>query len=807
MTEHKRLVDNIQSRLAFYVSNLKISTDRDYFDEHKEAEYFFCKPLSLLFDANVTNINSERRNFPGIDLADRNKRISFQITSTNTKQKVQHTLNEFLDNDLDKDFDRVIVLIVGDKTPPPCANLTFKRPFDFDVKRDVWNISRLIQEFEALPADDRHKLRGFSDYLDAELPNYIVPPRTLVLPLVSALQATGFVGREAELAEIAERFEQGDKLVVLTGLGGMGKTELAVKFGRDYAGAVYFARFDTSFTKTLANMAVGIRPALSDEELRQSEGTLCAIVLELLSKADTNDLLIIDNADSDTGSLADLQKDAGYKALTRLPLKILLTTRSDWDEGIPVERIADEHLRKILTRYGATLTDEEMDAIIKTVNGHTLTIDLIARTLNGKGLKKVTAEMMIKALKDNTLPSEKYRKIATHYNQSTEQAQIYQHLSTVFNVSEISNGDKELLRCATLFPENGISGDLMAGIMSEDGITQLESLMERGWLEMKDDLLTIHPVIRLVCRTELEPTDENCKDFLNALWWQLDIREYNRVKFAQLAEVFALAADQLKDPEAEWINHSGRLRLDLAQYEAARALYEKHLPTLEKHLKAPSQLATVYNNLGSIYDALSKHSKALEFKLNALEICKKVLPPEHPRLAASYNNVGSTYGNLGNHSRALEFQLKALEICKKVLPPEHPHLAASYSNVGSTYGNLGDHSKALEFQLNALEICKKVLPPEHPYLATSYNNVGTTYAYMADFPKAVEYVKKALEIREKVLPSEHPHIEETRQSLMNIRFAAMLQESGVSQDDFIQADDAKREKILQEIATSLRSSQ
>ena len=583
-------------------------------------------------------------------------------------------------------------------------------------------------------------------------------PPCLKLPLVSALPASKFVGRSDELKEIAERFAQGDKLVVLTGLGGMGKTELAVKFGREHEGTVYFARFDGSFTKTLANMAVGIRPALSDEELRQPEGTLCAIVLELLSKTDENDLLIIDNADSDTGSLADLQKDAAYKALMRLPLIILLTTRSDWDEGIHVEKIDDEHLREILTRYGAKLTEEEIDAIIKIVNGHTLTIDLIARTLNGKGLKKVTAEMMIDSLKKNTLPSEKYRKIATHYNQSTEQAQIYQHLSTVFTVSELSDDDKDYLRWATLFPENGISGDLMAGIMNDDGIAQLESLMERGWLEMKEELLTIHPVIRLVCCTELTPTDENCGVFLNALWGQLSHKEYDRVKFAQLAEVFALAADHLEDKDAEWINASGCLRLHLAQYDTARDLYEKHRPSLEKRLKDTKQLATVYNNLGSIYGDLGDHSMALEFKLKALAICEKVLPPDHPNLAASYNNVGMTYGGLGDHSMALEFMLKDLAICEKVLPPDHPNLATSYNNVGSTYGQLGDHSKALEFTLKALEIREKVLPPEHPHLAASYNNVGSTYSQLGDHSKALEFKLKGLAICEKVLTPDHPDL-------------------------------------------------
>ena len=119
-----------------------------------------------------------------------------------------------------------------------------------------------------------------------QAPEPKLEPPCLKLPLVSALPASKFVGRVSELKEISDRFAQGDKLVVLTGLGGMGKTELAVKFGRDYAGTVYFARFDTSFTKTLANMALGIRPALSNEELGQPEDALCVLMLVLAIDAE-----------------------------------------------------------------------------------------------------------------------------------------------------------------------------------------------------------------------------------------------------------------------------------------------------------------------------------------------------------------------------------------------------------------------------------------------------------------------------------------------------------------------------------------
>ena len=592
------------------------------------------------------------------------------------------------------------------------------------------------------------------------------PIRHLWLPVFSAL-GNGFVGREKELADIHDRFARGDKMVVLTGLGGMGKTELAVKFGREYEGTVYFARFDTSFTRTLANMARGIRPALSDDELRQPEGALCAMVLELLSKADENDLLIIDNADSDTGSLADLQKDAGYKALMRLPLKVLLTTRSDWDEGIPVERIDDEHLREILTRYGAKLTEAEIDAIIKTVNGHTLTIDLIARTLADNWVP-VTTEEMLDAIENSILSEADFPEVEADYYQSSEQLHIYQRLRSVFQVATITETEKSILRCATLLPETGLDVKYFRTALTDEMRKAFPSLGKRSWLEMKDDRLTIHPVIRLVCRTELMPTDENCGDFLDALWGQYGEKEYDQVKFSQLAEVFALAAEYLEDLDAKWINRSARLLLDLDQHDTARDLYEKHLSALENRLKDTEHLATVYNNLGSIYGALGDHLKALEYTIKALSITEHVLPPEHPSLAVSYNNVGTTYGDLGDHSKALEFKLKALEIWEKVLPPDHPDLAASYNNVGMTYGGLGDHSKALEFKLKALEIQEKVLPPDHPHLAASYNNVGYTYGYLGDHSRALEYTLKALEILEKVFPMEHPDLAASYNNVGNI---------------------------------------
>ena len=798
------LIEKINNELGAFHASVQAAIRNNLPSYNVVAETVLAGLLNRIHGWNLVNANAITRNSAGVDLIDTTNRISVQVTSTNTLQKLDHTLEQFEGKKLDADYDRLIHLVISTDNPTATMKQRTRSKW-FSGSNDLWNIPELLAQIQTVNIG---KMEIIADYLNREVAAFgqYVTESHLYLPPLTAL-GDDFVGREVELQNIASQIFS-RKPVYLSGLGGMGKTELAVRFAREYSGGtVYFAHFSESFTKTITAMFSGVYPRLPNDQPQPSETERYNTVISLLEKCGEKDILIIDNMDANQSEWNDLMRDPAYKKLCSMKLRLLITTRFEHDRTIPINRMEDETLFEIFRQHDAELTEAEMKDLINEVNGHTMTIDLIARTLNGKGWRKVTAEMMLTALREHTLPTENYRKIATDYNQSEEQAQIYQHLSTVFDVTGMTKICESVMRYATLLPENGMFGELFGTSLKEEEQDALDSLLEHGWLEMKDDLLMIHPVVRLVCRTELTPTDENCGNFLNALWGQFDPKDYDRVKYAQLAEVFALAADHLEDKDAQWINNSGCLRLHLAQHDAARDLYEKHLPALEERLKNTEKLATVYNNLGSIYGNLDDHSTSLEFQLKALEIREKVLPPDHPHLAISYGNVGTTYVNLGNHQKALEYMLKALEIQEKVLPQDHPDLATSYGNVGTTYGILGDRNKALEFQLKDLAICEKVLSPDHPVLASSYNNVGTTYTYMEDFPKAVACVEKALEIREKILPPEHPHIESTKQSLMGIRFAAMLQETGISIDDFMQADDTTRENILQEIATSHGSSQ
>jgi len=75
-------------------------------------ENFFKTALNLLLDINLENMNVDRSNFPGLDLADAGKGWAFQITSQKTTAKVNETLTKITD-DQALTYPNIRVLVVG----------------------------------------------------------------------------------------------------------------------------------------------------------------------------------------------------------------------------------------------------------------------------------------------------------------------------------------------------------------------------------------------------------------------------------------------------------------------------------------------------------------------------------------------------------------------------------------------------------------------------------------------------------------------------------------------------------------------
>ena len=352
---------------------------------------------------------------------------------------------------------------------------------------------------------------------------------------LSTLAEGEFVGREAECRQIGTLLAGGQKPVILWGFGGMGKTELAIEYGRRYRQGdkckVFFVRFAGSFRDTLigpvADAFSGYSKLDPATQKPKPQDQVLQEVMKMLGEYSRDDLLIIDNVDHPDQGFDRLTAEASYKKLLGLPIRLLLTTRTEQEGQIQVDVLAKEELRIILRRF-YTASNEVLDSLIDAVNGHTLAVDLMARML--KADRRMTAEKLLGRLnRVGGLNEEKDVKIASRKDRTEtgvgEKERIYEHLRILFDCSGLHEMEHQLLRHAFLIPDTGMDSALFLDCEPEEAAGPLDKLIELGWLQEsrgENRVLTMHPLVREVVWGELKPDREKCKDFWDPLWEQYD---------------------------------------------------------------------------------------------------------------------------------------------------------------------------------------------------------------------------------------------------------------------------------------------
>lgn len=135
------------------------------FDINIIAEDFFPGLLNLIYDYELKNINAIAKNAPAIDLFDKKNKIAIQVTSDSDSGKIRHTIEEFIDNMLYNEYDRLIVLILT-KKKRYSTSFDTKGKFSFDYKKDIWDTEDLLKDIRSLDTD---RVKQISEYLSKEL--------------------------------------------------------------------------------------------------------------------------------------------------------------------------------------------------------------------------------------------------------------------------------------------------------------------------------------------------------------------------------------------------------------------------------------------------------------------------------------------------------------------------------------------------------------------------------------------------------------------------------------------------------------
>ncbi len=596
-------------------------------------------------------------------------------------------------------------------------------------------------------------------------------PRNYVFSVPFREKGDQVIGRKTSLQAVREQLTKGRRTAIgqtaaFQGLGGLGKTQLAVeyafRFKDTYPNGVIWLNADQDIDAQLTELAEKARwiaPA--------SEHKYKLEIARHRLRTYSDCLIIFDNVE-------DPQAIESYLPEPHADPHILVTSRRDQPDfnPVPLDPLNEAlSLELLLQEAGRKpVGDEEETAaheIAGALDGLPLALELAGAYLRHRPVSWQQYRDLLRHSPKAALPG-KLRSFTKH------ETDLY---STLRINEEIFKEDPKLKEILDLLTWSGTAPmgvSLMCTLLRVSNPLELTNAFGLGvalrLLQKTPDVdsYSIHRLVGEVRREEI-PLQER-QDWVDDICQRIgDWFEEHRKDFSELfrfeAEIDHLQAWQ-ENATQYAPKHSSRLTWLQAYPSYHRGNYQETKRLVEQALKLFEQAsenaltlkAHLFNDLGFCFSSLGDYKRYLEYAEKALEIRQELFGERHPDTARAFNNVGTAYGHLGDNKRSLEYAEKALEINRDLFGERHPDTAASFNNAGGAYRELGDYKRGLEYLEKALEINRDLFGERHPDTAASFNNVGGAYGELGDYKRGLEYLEKALEINRDLFGERHPDI-------------------------------------------------
>ncbi|KAB2576154.1 Kinesin light chain [Lasiodiplodia theobromae] len=217
------------------------------------------------------------------------------------------------------------------------------------------------------------------------------------------------------------------------------------------------------------------------------------------------------------------------------------------------------------------------------------------------------------------------------------------------------------------------------------------------------------------------------------------------------------ATDELLKALAQILANVGWYMWMKGDYKAGERITRKAVAVRERVLGLDNELIlTSVSILASVLRDQGKYGEAEELNRRALEGREKELGERHPHTLASANNLAGVLRDQGKYGEAEELHRRALEGREKELGERHPDTLASANNLAGVLQDQGKYGEAEELNRRALEGSEKELGERHPHTLTSVSNLAGVLQDQGKYGEAEELNRRALEGREKELGERHP---------------------------------------------------
>ena len=178
------------------------------------------------------------------------------------------------------------------------------------------------------------------------------------------------------------------------------------------------------------------------------------------------------------------------------------------------------------------------------------------------------------------------------------------------------------------------------------------------------------------------------------------------------------------------------------------------------------------NSLAAAYLAAGRVDEAIPLFEQILAVRQRMLGPDDSETLISQNNLASAYQDAGRIAEAIRLYELNLEIRERLLGPDHPSTLNSRGNLAAAYRDGGRVGEAIPLLEQTLADRERVLGPDHPDTQATRKKLATAYQDAGRAAEAVPLLERTSADRKRVLRSDHPGTQTSRKNLAKADRAA-----------------------------------
>jgi tetratricopeptide (TPR) repeat protein len=600
-----------------------------------------------------------------------------------------------------------------------------------------------------------------------------------------------FKGREKIMAELQAALKSESGVAVagkaLHGLGGVGKTRLAIEYAHahaaDYSALLFLnAESPSSLERSLAALA-GSEVLDLPEKDAAADSVKIAAVLKWLDDH-PGWLLILDNAD-DAEAVAAVAKllarlKGGHALVTGRAAKFPAALKK-FELGVLEEDAAVAFLMERTEGSRVSRSDdaEQARTLARELGGLALALEQAGAYVDSEQISFAAYLKLWRETREKALQWFDAKLSEYHPDRENERG-----LATTWEVSVRKlgpDGLRLLERLAFLAPEPvpnfllevaapGAPPDFDA----QKGRSDLLgfSLISKAEIEAGKtvtEAFATHRLVQDFARRRMQEPHRR-ERLQEALGWVSaafvgqaeDVRSWPRLDpLAPHALAAARAADEagIAAPTGRLLNQLGLLFYSKARHREAEPLYRRALAIVEASLGPEHpEVAIRLNNLALLLKTTNRLAEAEPLYRRALAIDEASYGPEHPDVAIDLNNLAGLLYATNRLAEAEPLFRRALAIDEASLGPHHPNVATRLNNLALLLKTTNRLAEAEPLYRRALAIDEASLGPDHPNVAGALNNLALLLSATNRLAEAEPLCRRALAIDEASLGPDHPDV-------------------------------------------------